>query len=148
MSDTTPDVTITTPIEGQYPVYPDTDSHTWGAFAYLAIEMGGYGDLDVVNPYNGVRLNAPVFHQTDNAYTALRLLIDEMEKASFFGIKAIESKTRRELTPADFEGLDEAVRLGYPVVASILTKRLGFVVTPEQAKKANPFAGIPGARDE
>ena len=148
MNDRTPDsVTVTVPIKGQYPVYPQADAHTWGAFAYLAIEMGGYGDLEVVNPYNGVSLNAPVFKSTDNGYTALRLLIDEMEKVDFLRIKAAEPKPVRELVAADFGGLDAAVRLGYGVVASILTKRLGFVVTAEQAKAADPFAGIPADED-
>lgn len=139
------DVTITTPIEGQYPVYPQADSHQWGAFAYLAIEAGGYGDLEVVNPYNGVRLNAPVFKEAVNGYTALRLLIDEMERVDFLRITASKPNPTRPLVATDLVDLGPAIRLGYPIAASILSKRLGFVVTPEQVKKIDPFAGIPDA---
>ncbi len=35
--------------------YPKTDSYTWGEFAGLAIEMGGYSDLSLVDPYTGRR---------------------------------------------------------------------------------------------
>ncbi len=35
--------------------YPKTDSYTWGAFAGLAIELGGYNDLEAVDPYTGRR---------------------------------------------------------------------------------------------
>lgn len=35
--------------------YPKTDSYTWGEFAGLAIEMGGYSDLSAIDPYTGRR---------------------------------------------------------------------------------------------
>lgn len=35
--------------------YPRSDSHTWGEFAGLAVEMGGYGDLTAIDPYTGRR---------------------------------------------------------------------------------------------
>lgn len=74
--------------------YPKVDSYTWGAFAYLAIEAGGYGDLEVVNPHNGERLwigNALGGQDelVDGAglspYDALRRVIDAMERHSFLG---------------------------------------------------------------
>lgn len=77
-----------------YPRYPQTDTYTWGAFAYLAIEAGGYGDLEVVNPHNGERMwvgNALGGQDelVDGAglspYDALRRVIDAMERHSFLG---------------------------------------------------------------
>jgi hypothetical protein len=41
---------------GPGPHYPKTDHHTWCAFAMLVIEMGGYSDLEAINPYTGDRL--------------------------------------------------------------------------------------------
>lgn len=35
--------------------YPHSGTHTWGAFAGLAIELGGYGDIELVDPYSGSR---------------------------------------------------------------------------------------------
>lgn len=40
------------PAEG---CYPRSDSHTWGEFAGLAIELGGYADISAVDPYTGRR---------------------------------------------------------------------------------------------
>jgi hypothetical protein len=73
------------------PFYPDVETHTWGAFAFLAIEAGGYGDLEVVNPYNGRRLTAPVCTESGygtgpadlSIYDQLRLLVDELERSRF-----------------------------------------------------------------
>ena len=36
-------------------VYPKDDTHTWGEFAGLAIEIGGYSDITAVDPYTGRR---------------------------------------------------------------------------------------------
>jgi len=33
--------------------YRGTTTHTWGMFAGLAIELGGYGDVELVDPYTG-----------------------------------------------------------------------------------------------
>lgn len=86
------------------PHYPAYSVHQWGAFAYLAIESGGYGDLDAVNPYNGDRLNVPVFHKDGkwydidpsvDIYTGLHRLVDAMEKTEFLG-----PKDKQDGTPA------------------------------------------------
>lgn len=47
---------VSAPTDG--PHYPETEAHdyTWGAFAGAAIELGGYGDLILVDPYSGRRL--------------------------------------------------------------------------------------------
>lgn len=86
--------------------YPKVDCHIWGAFAGLAIELGGYGDLEAVDPYSGRRFwlgNAftpdaelgdrrdPItFGQTARTveggltfFDAMRRLIDAMEAAAF-----------------------------------------------------------------
>lgn len=82
--------------------YPKQHKYPWGAFAYLAVEAGGYGDLEAVNPFNGDRLNVPVFKlpggkpgqynwNVDDAnlspYDGLRRLIDAMEAAHFFELR-------------------------------------------------------------
>ena len=36
--------------------YPQAGSHTWGEFAGLAVELGGYSDITLVDPYGGSRL--------------------------------------------------------------------------------------------
>lgn len=74
---------------------PETKAgaHTWGAFAYLAIESGGYADLTVINPWNGDSLRTyacktggtPDGDWIANPYTCLRNLIDAMEQAQFLG---------------------------------------------------------------
>lgn len=35
--------------------YPKAGSYTWGEFAGLVIEMGGYSDLSAIDPYTGRR---------------------------------------------------------------------------------------------
>lgn len=54
-ADFVPRVSTTTARPGTA-VYPQADSYTWGEFADLAIELGGYGDITAVNPYTGTRL--------------------------------------------------------------------------------------------
>lgn len=80
---------------GDGPHWPKVDTHTWGAFAYLAIEAGGYRDLEVVNPCNGERMWVAdaMGELTDEGedtvevspYDALRKLIDAMERHQFLG---------------------------------------------------------------
>lgn len=68
--------------------YPKNGTHTWGAFACLAIEMGGYGDFEIVDPYTGRRFWTPAFGNNDEndnptIYDALRRAIDAMEAHAF-----------------------------------------------------------------
>lgn len=87
--------TVSRTAGGDGPHYPQTDSYTWGAFAYLAIEAGGYRDLEVVNPHNGERMWVAdaMGKLTDEGeamvevspYDALRKLIDAMERHQFLG---------------------------------------------------------------
>lgn len=76
------------------PFYPQLSTHLWGAFAMLAIERngqpvvaveaGGYNDLEAVDPYTGRHLWAGrVFAQDRSVYDSLRLLVDAMESAGF-----------------------------------------------------------------
>lgn len=72
-----------TPGDPGEPHYPQATAHTWGAFAGLAIELGGYGDLEVVDPYNGDRLwipdafGGPSANEMANALRRLADIIDE-----------------------------------------------------------------------
>jgi hypothetical protein len=54
--DTGGDLVHFTPDRFGGPHYPKVDHHTWGEFAYLAVEAGGYSDLTAINPYTGDRL--------------------------------------------------------------------------------------------
>lgn len=71
--------------------YPQAEAHTWNEFAGLAVEMGGYGDLTAVNPWNGDRLHL-MWALGKNMepgevsfYDALRRLVDAMERTEFLG---------------------------------------------------------------
>lgn len=77
--------------------YPTTDTYRWGAFAGVAIEsggkpiaaveMGGYCDLEMVDPYTLQRLWVADVMRDDNVsiYDALRKLIDVAEREQFLG---------------------------------------------------------------
>lgn len=78
--------------------YPTAESYTWGAFAGVAvqdgdgkpvaaIEMGGYCDLEMVDPYTLQRLWVADLMRDENAsiYDALRALIDVAEREQFLG---------------------------------------------------------------
>lgn len=59
------DARETTPREG--PHYPQSGTHTWGAFAGLAIEMDGYGGVEVIAPWSGRVLYVPdVFYRGES----------------------------------------------------------------------------------
>lgn len=66
-----------------YATYPNSPTHAWNAFAFLAIEAEGYGDLTATNPYTGTMLHAYAWTDTDSPYQALRNLVDAMETAGF-----------------------------------------------------------------
>lgn len=70
-----------------YRTYPRSDTHTWGMFAMLAIEGGGYADLEAVDPTTGRTLwvGRALDNDEENIYQALRKLIDEMERVDFLG---------------------------------------------------------------
>ena len=77
--------------------YPTAESYTWGAFAGLAIEsdgkpiaaieLGGYNDMEMVDPYTLQRLWVADVMRDDNTsiYDALRKLIDVAEREQFLG---------------------------------------------------------------
>lgn len=82
--------------------YPTTDTYTWSEFAGVAIhdgegkpvaavEMGGYCDLSMVDPYTLQRLwVADVLSTREDGseptiYDALRALIDIAEREQFLG---------------------------------------------------------------
>lgn len=92
LTDETPKPEITvTPGRADQPHYPNVDSHTWGEFAYLAIEAGGYSDLTAVSPYTGARLHTFACRTGGtlagewiaDPYQCLRNLIDAMESVGF-----------------------------------------------------------------
>lgn len=57
MSDTTttPEGNRTKLTPGPEDHRPNHDHHTWGMFAGLAVELGGYGDVELTDPYTGNR---------------------------------------------------------------------------------------------
>jgi hypothetical protein len=73
------------------PHYPDNGTHTWGEFAGMAIELGGYGDMTMVDPYSGQRLWMGAIRDAEGAivdetpYAQLRRLADLAEREQFLG---------------------------------------------------------------
>lgn len=65
--------------------YPKTGTHTWGAFAGLAIELGGYGDVELVDPYSGSRFWCPVPDQTwaEGTFAAFQYAIGQAAAANW-----------------------------------------------------------------
>lgn len=63
--------------------YPKSEAYTWGEFAHLAIETGGYGDLTAIDPWTGQRFWVSDAAGSDNPYENLRRLIDAMEREGF-----------------------------------------------------------------
>ena len=77
------------PFNPDAPRYPLVDSHLWGAWPFLAIEMEGYGDLSAHDAQTGMSFWAQCFRGDpleDPAapYNAMRKLIDLMQAAQFF----------------------------------------------------------------
>jgi len=69
--------------------YPTVGTYTWGEFAGLVIEAGGYNDLTIINPYTGRRLwLADALQEGDfeySIYDAARRIIALAEKLDFMG---------------------------------------------------------------
>lgn len=77
--------------------YPNVAVHTWNEFPLLAVELGGYRDITVVNPYNGQTLwVGDAFDKVPpsddrpegvdrTTYDALRELVVRMEETKFLG---------------------------------------------------------------
>jgi hypothetical protein len=75
--------TLIPPFQPDAPRYPKVETHLWGMWPVLAIETGGYRDLEAKDPYTGRALNARVIRDGQSIYDALRLLIDAMEAVDF-----------------------------------------------------------------
>ena len=93
MSDTEPHEPTIVRGNPAEPHYPQEDKHTWGAFAGLAVELDGYNNLELVNPYNGDRITVyGVFPQLGEGedqpfVAALHFAIDAAALAGFFDEK-------------------------------------------------------------
>lgn len=81
---------LSRPFNPDAPRYPNVNTHLWGAWPFLAIEMEGYGDLSAHDASTGMSFWAQCF--TGNAeddpaapYDAMRKLVDLMQAADFFG---------------------------------------------------------------
>lgn len=75
---TTPGEVKITPGPANYVGYPKAD-HAWAMFAGLAIELGGYGDVELVDPYTGNRF---WFMPSDRGeMTVLDVMIAAMQAA-------------------------------------------------------------------
>lgn len=78
-----------TPAYAGHVGYPQAATYTWGEFAGLAIEFGGYGDISAVDPYTGERftlLDAWAYHPANHGsdggasfLNAIRRLVDAIE---------------------------------------------------------------------
>jgi len=64
--------------------WPEVESHLWGAFPVLAIETGGYSDIEAIDPFTRRRFNvAQAWAGETNVYDAMRKLIDAMQEVGF-----------------------------------------------------------------
>ena len=84
---TTPDgraFKVIPPFQPDAPNYPQLDTHLWSAFAVLAVETGGYHDIEARDPYTGRKLWTRLSDGDHNVYSQLRQLVDAMEAADFF----------------------------------------------------------------
>lgn len=50
--------------------YPQVEAHTWGEFAGAVFELGGYGDMTLIDPYTGSRMAVMRVFESDEAATA------------------------------------------------------------------------------
>lgn len=75
--------TVSAAFDPQGPRWPHVESHLWGMFPILAIENGGYNDLEAQDPYTGRTIHLRAYDGEENIYGALRRLIDAMEAANF-----------------------------------------------------------------
>ena len=65
--------------------YPSKDTYQFNEFAALVVELGGYGDISLIDPYTGSRLwVADVFtSDTDGVFDALRKALDVAEEVGW-----------------------------------------------------------------
>lgn len=79
-----PECSVTAGIAREY-CYPKVEVHTWQEFAGFAVEMGGYGDLTMIDPYSGRRFWCPVPDQVweQGTMAACRYLLEQAEKHGF-----------------------------------------------------------------
>lgn len=91
------DWSMTGPTEG--PHYPQADTYQFGAFAGAVIELGGYSDIEMIDPYTGRRLwlgqalgrfgiREGETETSVNIYDAMRALVDLAEATGFLGTTA------------------------------------------------------------
>lgn len=77
------------------PSLDDAVVHVWGAFAGLAIELDGYGNIELVNPYNGSRITCPVpdqFWYYRSMAECYKLAIDLAQEAGWFDQAARQAR--------------------------------------------------------
>lgn len=64
--------------------YPTTDIYEFGEFAGPIFEMGGYGDITMIDPYTGRRLwVGGAFQDGDSIYDAMTKAISVAEEIGF-----------------------------------------------------------------
>lgn len=101
--------------EIEAPPVGDAVVHVWGGFAGLAIELGGYQDLELVDPYTGRRLWVPLPDRLRFAGVLAwyRYALDVAERSGFLKLLApantdpaaraahFDARLRRQATSAD-----------------------------------------------
>lgn len=86
---------VSGPFNPDAPRYPKIDTHMWGAWPFLAIEMEGYGDLVAIDAGTGRSVRAVCFQGDVSPYDALRKLADVLEHVKFFDGDADDPPTSR-----------------------------------------------------
>lgn len=77
-------------VDSAVDAYPKSHSYEWQEFAGLAVELGGYSDLTLINPYTGQRLWVAGALRQEEAESptylinGLRRALDVAEAVGFF----------------------------------------------------------------
>jgi hypothetical protein len=85
--------------------YPQRDSYEFQEFAGPVFELGGYGDITLVNPYNGMRMwvsSTALIGTDDTTYDWMIKAIEIAKECHF-----LERDSQTGEVVADMEGLNE-----------------------------------------
>lgn len=73
------------PADGSRPTYPAAKAHTWGTFAGLVVELGGYNDVELIDPYTGGSFWFSPANPGDGPFSLLKVLRQAIDAAEAAG---------------------------------------------------------------
>jgi hypothetical protein len=80
--------------------YPQQDTFTLQEFAGPVFEIGGYGDMGLINPYKCKRLWVGGALDDNDIYEGMRRVINVAEKLGFLGRDEEDTEVDPTATPA------------------------------------------------